>query len=229
MYEASRAAVGDGVVVGARMLVDDVIEGGTRVETSAAYAQRFAQAGMDFVSASKGGRFEDALQPKVGQAAYPYTGPSGYECMPTIYSDVHGPFGRNLSLMSKMRSAIRSGGKATPLVVAGGIGTFSLAESALREGVGDIIGAARASLADPDWWLKVSQGRGGEVRRCSYTNYCEALDARHKEVTCRLWDRRELDEPGILRSRDGRRRLNAPSWSGRGDRLSDPLVPPSSS
>ena len=31
-------------------------------------------------------------QPKVGWASYPYTGRSGYECMPTIYSDAKGPF-----------------------------------------------------------------------------------------------------------------------------------------
>jgi 2,4-dienoyl-CoA reductase-like NADH-dependent reductase (Old Yellow Enzyme family) len=212
VYQATRSAVGDGFAVGARILVDEVIEGGTRVETSSRYAQRFAQAGMDFVSASKGGRFEDAKQPKVGQAAYPYTGQSGYECMPTIFSDESGPFGRNLKLMTHMRAAIRDHGYTTPLVVAGGIGTFKLAEATLREGLGDIIGAARASLADPDLWFKVRSGHGDQVRRCDYINYCEKLDAKHKEVTCRLWDRRELDEPDILRSIDGRRRLIAPPW-----------------
>ena len=34
---------------------------------------------------------------KVGAAAYPYTGHSGYECMPSYYSDAQGPFGRNLA------------------------------------------------------------------------------------------------------------------------------------
>ena len=38
-------------------------------------ASRFARAGMDFLSLSTGGKFEDAKQPKVGEAAYPYTGP----------------------------------------------------------------------------------------------------------------------------------------------------------
>ena len=42
------------------------------------------------------------------------------------------------------------------------------------------------------------------------TNYCEALDNRHKEVTCCLWDRVQLDEPNVKRSLDGRRRLTAP-------------------
>ena len=34
------------------------------------------------------------------------------------------------------------------------------------------------------------------MRRCTYTNYCEALDQSHKQVTCKLWDRVGLDEPG---------------------------------
>ena len=31
--------------------------------------------------------FEDARPPRVGEAAYPYTGPSGHECMPTVRID----------------------------------------------------------------------------------------------------------------------------------------------
>jgi hypothetical protein len=77
------------------------------------------------------------------------------------------------------------------------------------------VGAARQSLADPDWWLKVREGRGDEVRRCIYTNYCEGLDQKHRQVTCQLWDR-DLEEPDrdgtIQRSTDNKRRLNAPPW-----------------
>jgi hypothetical protein len=56
-------------------------------------------------------------------------------------------------------------------------------------------------------------GRGAEIRRCVYSNYCEGLDQMHKQVTCQLWDREALDEPGIQKSNDGRRRLVAPEWS----------------
>ena len=51
---------------------------------------------------SKGGKFDDAQQPRVGEAVYPYTGPSGYECMPTVISDDRGPFGRNLMLAPRL-------------------------------------------------------------------------------------------------------------------------------
>jgi hypothetical protein len=32
----------------------------------------------------------------------------------------------------------------------------------------------------------------------------------HKQVTCKLWDRVALDQPGVARSSDGKRRLIAP-------------------
>jgi hypothetical protein len=32
-------------------------------------------------------------------------------------------------------------------------------------------------------------------------------------VTCKLWDRVDLDEPGMSKSDDGKRRLTAPRWS----------------
>ena len=51
-----------------------------------------------------------------------------------------------------------------------------------------------------------------EVRLCIYTNYCEALDQRHRQVTCELWDRENLKEKEIKLSRDGKRRLVAPRW-----------------
>ncbi|HEX8337676.1 MAG TPA: hypothetical protein VF621_13160, partial [Pyrinomonadaceae bacterium] len=134
VYRAVRGAVGDDYTVGARFLGDEVIEGGSRAEDAAFYAAEFARAGFDFLSVSKGGKFEDAKQPKVGQAVYPYTGRSGYECMPTVLSDEAGPFGRNLSLSREVKRAVNGAGFQTPVVAAGGVGTFELAEELLRRG-----------------------------------------------------------------------------------------------
>ena len=118
--------------------------------------------------------------------------------MPTAISDARGPFGRNVAGRRRASArAVRAAGFATPVVVAGGIYSFEQAEEILRRGEADIVGAARQTLADPDWFLKIRLGRGGEVRRCIYTNYCEGLDQKHKQVTCQLWDRVELDEPGV--------------------------------
>ncbi len=209
-----REAVGADYPVGCRFLSEDCIEGGTRVEDACYYASEFARAGMDFLSLSRGGRFEDAKQPGVGQAAYPYTGPSGYECIPGHISDERGPFGRNFEPAAAVRKAVRAAGFVTPIIVVGGIHGFAQAEEILQHEEADLIGAARQSLADPDWFLKVKMGRGSEVRTCEYTNYCEGLDQKHKAVTCKLWDRAGLDAPGVKRTDDGRRRTTAPDWEG---------------
>jgi dimethylglycine catabolism A len=210
VYSAVRSQVGTDYPIGCRMLADDCIESGSSVEDTEYFAGRFAGAGMDFISLSRGGKFEDASQPKVGEAAYPYTGRSGYECMPSYYSDAIGPFGRNNEAAARIRAGIRAAGFETPVVLSGGMHHFSQAEQALNSGAADIIGFARQALADPDWFAKVRAGNGRNVRTCIYTNYCEALDQRHREVTCELWDRIGLDEPGVMLSADGKRRLVAP-------------------
>src|SRR6266436_3128358 len=212
VYRSVRKAVGDEYVVGTRFLGDEVIAGGNRIDDAVYFGVEFARAGMDYLSISKGGKFEDAEQPKIGHAVYPYTGQSGYECMPTTLSDERGPFGRSVPLVARIKHAVNAAGLATPIVATGGITTFDQAESILQRGEADIAGLARQALADPDWFIKVKRGRGDEIRRCTYTNYCEALDQAHRQVTCKLWDRKELDEVGVALAEDGRRRLLAPDW-----------------
>ena len=212
VFQAVRTAVGDDYTVGCRYLSDDIVDGGNTVEDAAQIGVAFAEVGMNFLSLSRGGRFEDAQQPSVGAAAYPYTGPSGYECMPQYYSDEQGPFGRNFEPAARIREAIRAAGHETPVVVTGGVHGFQQAEEILSKDNGDIVGFARQALADPDWFLKVRLGRGEENIVCEYTNYCEALDQKHVPVTCKLWDRVNMDEAGILKTPDGKRRLTAPVW-----------------
>lgn len=205
-----REAVGGDYCIGLRLLGDEVIDGGSRIEDATFYSVELAKVGADFISVSKGGKFEDARQPKVGEAVYPYTGPSGHECMPTVRSDERGPFGRNVHLAATIRHAIRAEDLQTPVVTAGGIHSFDQAEKILAAGQADIVAAARQSLADPDWFLKIERGQGAEVRRCIFTNYCEGLDQKHKSVTCQLWDREFPDGFNGPCSSDGKRRLVAP-------------------
>ncbi len=212
VFHAVRGAVGKDFAVGCRFLADECIAGGNTVDDAAWFGTEFARAGMDFLSTSRGGKFDDAKQPGVGASAYPYTGRSGYECMPQYLSDEAGPFGRNIAPTAQIRRAIRAAGFATPVVCTGGIHNFEMAEAMLARGDCDIVGTARQSLADPDWSLKTSMGLGDQVRLCEYTNYCEGLDQKHKQVTCQLWDREALDEPGLRLSNDGKRRLVAPPW-----------------
>jgi 2,4-dienoyl-CoA reductase-like NADH-dependent reductase (Old Yellow Enzyme family) len=211
VFAAVRGHVGNGLAVGCRFLADECIAGGNDVGDAAYFGVAFARAGMDFLSTSRGGKFDDAKQPTVGTAAYPYTGQSGYECMPQYISDERGPFGRNAEPTATIRKAVRDAGFAVPLVCTGGIHNFEMAEDYLARGVCDIVGAARQSLADPDWFRKLRLGYGAEVRVCEYTNYCEGLDQKHKPVTCQLWDKLPASGPE-RRTADGKRRLTAPLW-----------------
>jgi 2,4-dienoyl-CoA reductase-like NADH-dependent reductase (Old Yellow Enzyme family) len=210
---AVRAAVAGRFVVGCRFLTEECIDGGSTLDDAVYFAVEFAKAGLDYLSLSRGGKFEDAKAPQVGWAVYPYTGRSGWECMPTWLADVRGPYGRNLPAATRIRSAVREAGFTTPIVVSGGIHDFQQAEASLACGAADICGAARQSLADPDWFRKIRLGRGDDIRRCTFTNYCEGLDQKHKQVTCKLWDRLELDAPGVRLSADGKRRLLAPAYA----------------
>jgi len=212
VYRAVRAKVGNDFAVGCRFVTKDCIPGGSTLEDTVYFGVEFARAGMDYLSLSRGGKFEDAKQPAVGWAVYPYTGRSGYECMPTVISDERGPFGRNVRATARIRRAVRDAGFQTPIVVAGGICTFDQAEGILARGDADIVAAARQTLADPDWFWKIRLGRGREIRSCLFANYCEGLDQKHKQVTCKLWDRIDLDAPGVKLAKEGNRRLFAPPW-----------------
>jgi 2,4-dienoyl-CoA reductase-like NADH-dependent reductase (Old Yellow Enzyme family) len=213
VYQAVRAEVGEDYAVGCRFLSDEIIATGSDVDDACFFAKEFSLAGMDFLSLSRGGKFDDAKQPKVGWAAYPYTGQSGYECMPAYLSDERGPWGRNSEPVSEIRAAVHSAGMSTPIISTGGIHSFYQAEALLAEGKADVVGFARQALADPDWFQKVRLGRGSEVLLCRYSNYCEGLDQKHKQVTCELWDRAALDSPDAILATDGKRRLTAPHWS----------------
>ena len=210
VFARVRESVGKSFVVGCRFLTEECIEGGSPLDDARAFGVAFARAGMDFSPLRAAASSTTRSNPPSVPPPTPNTGPSGYECIPQYVSDAQGPFGRNATPTKGVRDAARAAGFATPVVCTGGVHNFEVAERWLANGVCDIVGAARQSLADPDWALKIHMGRGGEVRTCEFTNYCEGLDQKHKQVTCQLWDRKRLHERGVMLAGDGKRRLVAP-------------------
>jgi 2,4-dienoyl-CoA reductase-like NADH-dependent reductase (Old Yellow Enzyme family) len=176
--------------VGCRYLgSEDILgEDGRLHGNDLAEAQRIgvalARAGLDFLSISRGGKFDDAKQPEIGEAAYPYTGHSGQVCIPRRKADPHAV---NAFLADGIRAAVREAGFSTPVVASGKIATFEVAEGLLREGRADLVGMARALLADPDLPRKWRTGRDEELRACVFCPFCEEEDQRHRVVTCTLW------------------------------------------
>jgi 2,4-dienoyl-CoA reductase-like NADH-dependent reductase (Old Yellow Enzyme family) len=200
--QAVRSAVGADFPVGVRFDGEECVKGGYGLQDAEAIAVRLARAGMDYISLSAGGKFEDA-QHRPGQVLYPYTGYSGDRTMPpATYPDA-----ANGYLADGVRRALRAAGLSTPVVASGKIPTPELAEATLAAGRADLVGMARALLADPDWPLKARAGQRDRIVWCVYGNVCKALDENFHQVRCVLWpkDRLHAPEPGPAD-------LEAPRW-----------------
>ncbi|MCB9894599.1 MAG: NADH:flavin oxidoreductase [Planctomycetes bacterium] len=186
---AVRKAVGD-FPVGVRFDGEECIKGGYTGDESKLIAWRLVQAGVDYVSISAGGKFEDA-QPREGEPLYPYTGYSGDRCMPgKTY-----PPAANLYIAAGIRLFLREQGSSAPVIATGKINTPELAEKILNDGHADLIGMARPILCDPDWPRKVQAGHFDRVIRCCYANVCKAKDERFQTVSCFLWPKGEIQAP----------------------------------
>lgn len=187
---AVRGAVGADYPIGVRFDGEECIKGGYGLAESQPIALRMAQLGLDYISISAGGKFEDAVAVE-GEPLYPYTGYSGDRTMPAAQY----PDATNAYLAAGIRRFLRADGQNCPVMASGKIPTPELAEAILQRGDADLIGFARALLADPDWPKKLREGRSDEIVRCVYGNVCKALDERFREVRCVLWPKGALHAP----------------------------------
>jgi hypothetical protein len=161
-----------GFVVGCRYLGDDVIAGGNRVDDAVSSASSSRARGSTTCRCRKGGKFEDAKQPKVGR---PRTR------TPAVRLRVHAdrsPTRAARSAQRRRRGAIRAR-CARPASHAGRRRRRHLH---LRPGRG---AAARGEADSSPRRARPRRSRlvparcarpRREVRRCSFTNYCEGLD-----------------------------------------------------
>ncbi len=185
-----RGKVGTDFPVGVRFLAEEAVKDGYTIEEAKRIALRAAQTGVDYISLSVGGKFEDA-QHREGQPLYPYTGYSGDRCMP---GDWYPPL-PHAHLAEAIKRYINDKGFGVPVVSVGKISDPDEAEGLLVEGRADLIGMARQLLADPDWVKKLEEGRSDQIVRCIWCNVCKQLDENFRQVTCFLWPKGALQAP----------------------------------
>jgi 2,4-dienoyl-CoA reductase-like NADH-dependent reductase (Old Yellow Enzyme family) len=185
-----RRQVGTDWPVGVRFLAEEAIKDGYALPEAQRIALRMAQLGVDYISLSVGGKFEDAIH-REGQPLYPYTGYSGDRCMP---GDWYPPL-PHAHLAAGVKQYINAKGYDVPVISVGKISDPADAERLLAEGKADLIGMARQLLADPDWPKKVIEGRPDDILRCIYCNVCKQLDENFHKVTCFLWPKDTLQAP----------------------------------
>jgi 2,4-dienoyl-CoA reductase (NADPH2) len=172
VYEKIRALTGPDYPVGARINGDDFIVGGNSLKQSRPIAKRLAEMGLDYISVTAGGRYEDSpgLIPE-WECPHPYPpvgGYSGFRSMPP--ADM--PEAVNVYLAADLRKTIRQAGYTIPVIAAGRIPYPELAETILDEGQADIVALSRALIRDPDWVIKAKEGRRKDIKKCTYCNYC---------------------------------------------------------
>lgn len=190
VYERVRERVGRDWPVGVRFLAEECIKDGYTIEEARLIALRMAQLGLDYISLSVGGKFEDAVH-REGEPPYPYTGYSGDRCMPGDWY----PALPHAHLPEAIKRFVNANGYDVPIVSVGKISDPEDAERLLQDGRADLIGMARQLLADPDWVRKVEERRQPDILRCIYCNVCKQLDENFKEVTCFLWPKGARQAP----------------------------------
>lgn len=72
----------------------------------------------------------------------------------------------------------------TPVFAVGRITTPEVAEELLESGAADAIGVARQLFADPDWALKIAEGRSDDIRKCVAANHCWKSVSKGQRVQC---------------------------------------------
>lgn len=197
-----RAAVGKDFVVGARMNGDDFIEGGNTLQDSIPIALKLAEHGLDYLSISCGGKFEDAIVFHHGDKARglpgvpdPYSGYSGQRSFPWYYM----PITVNVYLAEAIRKALRNAGYNIPVMTAGRIPTPDVAEEILRAEKADMIGLCRPLICDPEWPKKAMEMKWDEIIKCEYGNACyrRYTGPRVAPIHCIKWPKGADDQVPI--------------------------------
>jgi 2,4-dienoyl-CoA reductase-like NADH-dependent reductase (Old Yellow Enzyme family) len=190
-YEVTRDILGPDCVIGIRFNGDDMILGGNTTLHTTHTACELARRGVDYLSVTAGGRWEDAREAQPGEAPSAYTGYSGLRLFPRAWD----PDGANLFVPEAIRKALRKNGYQTPVICAGKIPTAEFAEEILHEGKADLIGECRPILCDPDWVNKYLQGRPEDIVRCIYCNHCADVNDRFELTDCCLWPKGSTHAP----------------------------------
>ena len=157
---AVRAACGADFIVGIKLPADERVPGGIdpdeaeRIAGAAAALQTF-----DYLCFSQG-----AFGPEFD----------------THLPDMHYPPRPFLPLHERLRAA--AGG--LPVIGLGRIESADAAEAALARGACDMVGFSRLLISDADWPRKTEAGQAGDVRACTFCNYCWGEIHGGKPIRC---------------------------------------------
>ena len=154
------AACGDDFIVGIKLPADERVPGGIDPDEAERIARAAAAEGvLDYLSFSQGAFGPD---------------------FDTHLPDMHYPPRPFLPLHARLRAA--AGG--LPVIGLGRIESADAAEAALAGGACDMVGFSRLLISDADWPRKTEAGRTGDIRACTFCNYCWGEIHAGKPIRC---------------------------------------------
>ncbi|MBZ6078198.1 FAD-dependent oxidoreductase [Microvirga puerhi] len=158
--EAIRSRVGSSFIVGIRMNGQDYAPGGLTVSETSEIARRLTAKGhVDYLHVS-------------GMTYLQY---------PAWIAD----FNAAEALFSEAAGEIRKSASPVPVCVTSRIGSPAVAEEVLTTGRADLIGMARALIADPELPSKALRGQSEDIRVCTYSNQsCSMGQSLGRGVAC---------------------------------------------
>ena len=157
---AVRAACGADFIVGIKLPADERVPGGIDPDEAERIAAAAAAEGvLDYLCFSQGafGLDFDTHLPDMHYAPRPF-----------------------LPLHARLRAA----GGGLPVIGLGRIESAEAAEAALAERACDMVGFSRLLVSDADWPRKVREGRAGDIRACTFCNYCWGEIHAGKPIRC---------------------------------------------
>lgn len=137
-----KEVTGDGLALGVRLDINDLMPGGNTIEEGKRMAQILEETGkVDYLSC------DTALEP---HQAHLMTAP------------MYAPAGHMMKDIAQVKAVLEN----IPLICAGRIVDPIYAEKILADGQADIIGMTRAQIADPELANKAREGRLEDIRPC---------------------------------------------------------------
>jgi 2,4-dienoyl-CoA reductase-like NADH-dependent reductase (Old Yellow Enzyme family)/thioredoxin reductase len=156
---AMKKATGPEFPIMVKYSIDEFIPGGRDVKESQEVAKMLEEAGVSGLSCSIG---------VYGSRVPP---------VPPYYVQR----GSLLYMTAAIKEVVK-----IPVMAVGRLDEPELAEKALKDGKGDFIGLGRALIADPEWPVKVQEGRVGEIRRCLACNECRVTIHTPHPIRCAI-------------------------------------------
>ncbi len=152
-----RSRVGDDLVVGVRLSLDEFVDDGLNLAQTLEVGQRLEELGVDYLSASAG----------IGLTHYRISPPTEVRR------------GSELALARALKETV-----SIPVIGVGRLDRPKEFKEALSEQHVSLVAVGRALIADPEFVAKIEQGREEEICPCLACNFCLTCLQQNEEVRC---------------------------------------------